>query len=86
MGSEYTSVKLPQSTESNITTMTTSFQRPDISINIDLTSRYETIAMTSEYETYATDAPFLYGNSVFVLQIGNKYAGLYTTLIPIENN
>ncbi|XP_076072721.1 uncharacterized protein LOC143044546 [Mytilus galloprovincialis] len=77
--SEYTSVALLHSTKSNITTVTTNSQRPDISTNKDLTSKSEPIAMTSEYETYAmtsnydtnaTDVPFLYGNSVFVLQIG----------------
>ncbi|VDI45454.1 Hypothetical predicted protein [Mytilus galloprovincialis] len=77
--SEYTSVALLHSTKSNITTVTTNSQRPDISTNKNLTSKSEPIAMTSEYETYAmtsnydtnaTDVPFLYGNSVFVLQIG----------------
>ncbi|XP_063447238.1 uncharacterized protein LOC134726755 [Mytilus trossulus] len=77
--SEYTSVALLHSTENNITTVTTNSQRPDISTQIDLTSKYEPTAMTSEYETdamtsnyktNATDAPFLYEYSVFVLQIG----------------
>ncbi|XP_052070036.1 uncharacterized protein LOC127708911 [Mytilus californianus] len=55
--SEFTSIKLLHLTESNITTMTTNYERPDISTNVD---------WTSKYKTNATDATFL---SVFALQI-----------------